>query len=81
MMNRRGPYQIMKIVTPTTYDLYDSDDPEEVLTRVHSSDLTHFVAGSRGETPKMRRRGGRPRKPTHGQVLVKLHTCQPKTFF
>ncbi|GJQ67686.1 hypothetical protein Trydic_g16512 [Trypoxylus dichotomus] len=33
----------MKIVTPTSYDSYDPDDPEEVPTRVHSSDLTPFI--------------------------------------
>ncbi|GJQ88285.1 hypothetical protein Trydic_g3766 [Trypoxylus dichotomus] len=65
----------MKILTPTTYDLCDPDDPEQVRTRVHSSDLTPSVAGSRGETLKAvvpRRRSGRPRKPTPSSFISHL---------
>ncbi|KAJ3651879.1 hypothetical protein Zmor_017885 [Zophobas morio] len=62
---RDGPYMILRIASPTTYELGSCTNPPERIGRYHAADLSPFVEGTGSDTltpliPKRRR--GRPKK-------------------
>lgn len=62
---RDGPYNIKRVVTPTTYELEEVGGERNSIGKFHSSDLTKFQERPDGISPKpvMPKRGrGRPRK-------------------
>lgn len=59
---RDGPYQISKKVSPTTYTIASTDQPDVDIGRYHSNDLTRY-RGSNDSLPKPvfpKRKRGRP---------------------
>ncbi|KAJ8935324.1 hypothetical protein NQ318_004486, partial [Aromia moschata] len=65
---RDGPYTVHRVVTPTTFEISSSDNPNVPLGKYHISALTPY-RGDKDETPlKPIRRRGRP--PKKGQPNV-----------
>ncbi|KAJ8946126.1 hypothetical protein NQ318_013177 [Aromia moschata] len=65
---RDGPYTVHRVVTPTTFEISSSDNPNVPLGKYHISALTPYC-GDKDETPlKPIRRRGRP--PKKGQPNV-----------
>lgn len=61
---RDGPYLVAEKVTPTTYNISSTDQPDIVIGRYHSQDLTRYQ-GDEASPPKPvipKRKRGRPPK-------------------
>lgn len=62
---RDGPYEIVKVVTPTTYVVASPKDPSVPLGKYHASALYPFVGDMETEPVRPIRKRGRPaNKPT-----------------
>lgn len=74
MPKRDGPYLVIKVISPTTYEVASCDDPTSSLGRYHISDIVKFVPRDEEEeipVPVVPKRGqGRPRKKKSPPVVL-----------
>lgn len=71
---RDGPYQIVRVISPTSYEVSSLEEPNEVLGKYHVSALTPYLYTSDDATPiRPLRKRGRPVKVHH------LPENQPET--
>ncbi|XP_061721848.1 uncharacterized protein LOC133528471 [Cydia pomonella] len=77
---RDGPYVITEKVSPTTYTIASTDQPDISLGRYHTQDLTRY-RGNDGDTPRpvvpKRNRGRPPNTDRNDRVLVQERGRSP----